>query len=71
MTACFPRWMKLKTAAFYSGIGRDRLKALADAGHIKGFQDPALNSMKLLIFDESNQSLATLGDALGIADKEV
>ena len=32
--------MKLKTAACYSGIGRDRLKLLADAGRIKGFQDP-------------------------------
>jgi hypothetical protein len=36
----FPRWMKLKSAAFYSGIGRQRLKDLAMDGHIKGFQDP-------------------------------
>jgi hypothetical protein len=35
-----PRWMKLKTAAFYSGIGKARLKDLAKDGHIKGFQDP-------------------------------
>lgn len=32
--------MKLKTAAFYSSIGKERLKALADAGEIIGFQDP-------------------------------
>lgn len=32
--------MKLKTAAFYSGIGKERLKCLARDGHIKGFQDP-------------------------------
>jgi len=32
--------MKLKTAAFYSGIGKERLKDLARCRHIKGFQDP-------------------------------
>lgn len=36
----YPRWMKLKTAAFYSGVGKERLKDLARDGHIKGFQDP-------------------------------
>jgi len=35
-----PRWMKLKEAAYYSKIGRDRLKKLADEGELKGFQDP-------------------------------
>lgn len=32
--------MKLKIAAFYSGIGKERLKDLAREGHVKGFQDP-------------------------------
>jgi hypothetical protein len=32
--------MKLKIAAFYSGIGKERLKSLARDGRIKGFQDP-------------------------------
>lgn len=32
--------MKLKMAAFYSGVGKERLKDLARDGHIKGFQDP-------------------------------
>jgi hypothetical protein len=35
-----PRWLKLKEAAFYSKIGRDRLKKLAVEGKVKGFQDP-------------------------------
>lgn len=35
-----PRWLKVREAAYYSGIGRDRLKDLAAAGRIKGFQDP-------------------------------
>jgi hypothetical protein len=34
------RWLKLKEAAIYSGIGRNRLKSLACAGAIKGFPDP-------------------------------
>lgn len=32
--------MKLKMAAFYSGVGKERLKGLARDGHITGFQDP-------------------------------
>jgi len=36
----YPSWMKLKTAAYYSGVGKERLKDLARDGHIKGFQDP-------------------------------
>ena len=35
-----PRWMRLKDAAHYSAIGVHRLKDLAEAGIIKGFQDP-------------------------------
>ncbi|RZB36328.1 MAG: hypothetical protein SRB2_02153 [Desulfobacteraceae bacterium Eth-SRB2] len=35
-----PRWLNLKEAARYSGIGKERLKKLADESHIKGFQDP-------------------------------
>ncbi len=36
----YPRWMRLKMAAWYSSIGKQRLIALAQDGHIKGFQDP-------------------------------
>jgi hypothetical protein len=36
----YPRWMKLKEAAWYSNIGKQRLIQLAQDGHIKGFQDP-------------------------------
>jgi hypothetical protein len=35
-----PRWLKLKEAARYSAIGKDRLKQLAQAGEIVGFSDP-------------------------------
>ena len=35
-----PRWMKLKEAALYSKIGKQRLIRLAFNGDIKGFQDP-------------------------------
>jgi len=34
------RWLKIKRAVSYSGIGRDRLKRLADDGDIVGFPDP-------------------------------
>ena len=34
------RWLKLKEAAIYSGIGRNRLKILAERGEIIGFSDP-------------------------------
>ena len=36
----YPRWMKLKEAAWYSKIGKQKLIQLAQDGHIKGFQDP-------------------------------
>lgn len=36
----YPRWMKLKEAAWYSKIGQKRLIRLAQDGHIKGFKDP-------------------------------
>ena len=35
-----PRWLKLKDACLYSGIGKKRIKKLADAGDIRGFKDP-------------------------------
>ena len=35
-----PRWLRLKDAAVYSAIGVQRLKRLANDGHIIGFQDP-------------------------------
>lgn len=34
------RWLKVQRAIKYSGIGRDRLKKLADDGEIIGFPDP-------------------------------
>jgi len=34
------RWLKLKEAAEYSSIGKQRLIAYAKEGHIKGFKDP-------------------------------
>jgi len=34
------RWLNIKKAMSYSGLGRDRLKKLASAGDIKGFTDP-------------------------------
>lgn len=36
----YPRWMKLKEAAWYSKIGKQKLIQLALDGEIKGFQDP-------------------------------
>jgi len=36
----WPRWLKLKQAAAWASIGKERLKQLAEEGHIKGFQDP-------------------------------
>ena len=35
-----PRWLKLKEAARYSAIGKNRLKKLAQGGEIVGFSDP-------------------------------
>ncbi len=35
-----PRWLPIKSAAFYSAIGKDRLKELAESGKIVGFKDP-------------------------------
>jgi len=34
-----PRWLKLKQAATYSGIGQKRLKSLAENGEITGYSD--------------------------------
>ena len=34
-----PRWLNISKAVEYSGLGRDRLKRLADRGEIIGFQD--------------------------------
>jgi hypothetical protein len=36
----YPRWMDLKTAAWYSSIGQKRLKELAGSGVVYGYQDP-------------------------------
>ena len=34
------RWLTLRNAATYSGIGKHRLIHLAELGKIRGFQDP-------------------------------
>jgi len=34
-----PRWLTIKQAAAYANIGQKRLKALADAGEIGGYQE--------------------------------
>lgn len=34
-----PRWLTIRQAAAYSNIGQKRLKALADAGEIGGYQE--------------------------------
>lgn len=44
-----PRWLNIKNAICYSGLGRDRLKRLAESGEILGFQD--LNDHNKWIFD--------------------
>jgi hypothetical protein len=36
----FVRWMKLRHAATYVGINKDRLKRLAETGEIVGYPDP-------------------------------
>jgi hypothetical protein len=35
----YARWLKLRVAAAYSGIGKHRLIQLAESGKIQGFQD--------------------------------
>ena len=35
-----PRWLKLRQAAVYSGIGQKKLKDLAEQGSIIGYPDP-------------------------------
>ena len=44
-----PRWLNIKNAICYSGIGRDRLKRLAESGDIVGFKD--LDDHEKWIFD--------------------
>lgn len=44
------RWIKLKEAAYYSGIGRARLIQLAEAGAIRGARDPD-NKRRDWVFD--------------------
>ena len=34
-----PRWLTLKQAVVYSNIGQKRLKLLADAGEVAGYQE--------------------------------
>jgi hypothetical protein len=48
-----PRWLKLKAAAQYSGIGQQRLKSLANKGEITGYQDSE-SGRKDWIFDKAS-----------------
>ena len=48
--ACQPRWLKLKAAALYSGIGQKELIRLAQKRKIDGFQDLELKT-KPWLFD--------------------
>lgn len=50
MLACQPRWLKLKAAALYSGIGQKELIKLARTRKIDGFQDFE-NGNKPWLFD--------------------
>lgn len=34
-----PKWLKLRQAAMYSGIGQKKLKIMAENGDIIGYQD--------------------------------
>jgi len=47
---CQPRWLKLKAAALYSGIGQKELIRLAQIRIIDGFQDVELKT-KPWMFD--------------------
>ena len=40
LSSFYARWLKLRDAASYSGIGKHRLIQLAESGKIQGFQDP-------------------------------
>jgi hypothetical protein len=47
------RWMKLRFAATYAGINKDRLKQLAESGEIRGYPDPD-NQRGDWIFDRNS-----------------
>ena len=47
------RWMKLRYAATYAGINKDRLKQLAESGEIRGYPDPD-NQRGDWIFDRNS-----------------
>ena len=47
------RWMKLRIAATYVGINKDRLKQLAESGEIRGYPDPD-NQRGDWIFDRNS-----------------
>lgn len=48
--SCQPRWLKLKAAALYSGLGQKELIRLARKRKIDGFQDTELKT-KPWLFD--------------------
>ena len=64
----WPRWLGLDEAAEYASMGRDRLKALAQAGDLVGFPDPedrrgGRKSAGRWIFDRESLDAYRLGQA--------
>lgn len=64
----WPRWLGLDEAAEYASMGRDRLKALAQAGDLVGFPDPedrrgGSKSAGRWIFDRESLDAYRLGQA--------
>lgn len=72
------RWLKLKDACDYTGLGQHRIKALARQGVIVGTQDPAsrrgdwvfdrlsLDSYRQAQMDVAHQAALDLAKRLGL-----
>lgn len=71
------RWLKLKQAALYSGIGQKRLKTLAELGDIIGYQDPdsgrndwifdkeSIDDYRMRPVEETNSRFQKILDGIG------
>ena len=64
-----PRWMRLRQAALYSSIGKERLIELAKQKQIDGFQDVELKS-KPWIFDRKSIDIYRTGQSAKRTDKD-
>jgi hypothetical protein len=72
-----PRWLKIKQAAAYSGIGQKRLKVLAENGEIIGYSDPdsgrgdwifdrnSLDDYRMKPIQETNTRFQKILDGIG------